>query len=84
MKSNKSMLWAEFRLAVIGRLLFSPILEGELSTELDKLAQKTWLNPENRTPMRIGRSTIERWYYKALGNLSDPLSSWTHARSDKG
>jgi transposase len=34
--------------------------------------------------MRIGRSTIERWYYKALGNLSDPLSSWTHARSDKG
>jgi hypothetical protein len=46
MKSNKSMLWAEFRLAVIGRLLFSPMLEGELSTELDKLAQKTWLNPE--------------------------------------
>ena len=37
MKRDKSMLWAEFRLAVIGRLLFSHVHDGELSTELDKL-----------------------------------------------
>ena len=84
MRRSKSMLWAEFRLAVVGRLLFSPLRVSELSTELDGLSRRTWLDPENRTPMRIGRSTIERWYYQASGSLSDPLACWTDARSDKG
>ena len=84
MKRDKSMLWAEFRLAVIGRLLFSHVHDGELSTELDKLSRRTWLDPEDRAPIRIGRSTIERWYYKALANPSDPLCSWMNDRSDKG
>jgi len=59
--------WAEFRFSVIGPLLASPPARGQLGRELRRLADKQWRHPITGQPKRFGVSTIERWYYQALG-----------------
>lgn len=65
--------WAQFRFGVIGHLLAAPPAEGELGAELDRLAAKHWRHPTNGQWVQIGRSTIERWYYRALAEPRNPV-----------
>lgn len=59
--------WERFRFAIIGPLLAAPPPAGDLQAQLRKLAQKQWIHPCDPTrTLQVSRSTIERWYYKAL------------------
>ena len=65
--------WAHFRFGVIGRLLAAPPGRGELRGELKLLADKHWQHPITGAWIRLGASTIERWYYRALQEPRDPV-----------
>ena len=65
--------WAHFRFSVIGQLLAGPPPKGELAGALAALAERTWRHPTTDEPTRFGFSTIERWYYRALKERSDPV-----------
>jgi putative transposase len=65
--------WAEFRFSVIGQLLASPPGKGELAAAIAALAERTWHHPITDEHTRFGFSTIERWYYRALKEKSDPV-----------
>jgi transposase InsO family protein len=77
--------WAHLRFSVVGPLLASPPAHGELQTELETLAAKSWLHPTTNLPMRIGLSTLERWYYQAKKSQIDPVGVLRRKiRSDLG
>jgi len=65
--------WARFRFSVIGHLLAAPPSKGELAREIEALAERTWRHPVTDEPTRFGFSTIERWYYRALKERTDPV-----------
>jgi len=65
--------WAHFRFSVIGPLLAAPPEGGQLTVELDELAKKVWRHPTTGEWRQFGRSTIERWYYRALAQPNDPV-----------
>ena len=65
--------WARFRFTVIGHLLASPPGKGDLAGAIASLAARTWRHPISGEPVRFGFSTIERWYYRALKEKSDPV-----------
>ena len=65
--------WAHLRFAVIGWLLAAPPEKGELRTAIAGLARRTWQHPITGAPARFGFSTIERWYYRALRERTDPV-----------
>jgi putative transposase len=65
--------WARFRFSVVGPLLSAPPRRGELRDELKRLAARQWVHPITDKWVRVGLSTIERWYYRALRERSDPL-----------
>ena len=65
--------WARFRFTVIGHLLAAPPTKGELAGAIASLAARTWRHPISGEPVRFGFSTIERWYYRALKEKSDPV-----------
>jgi transposase InsO family protein len=65
--------WAHLRFSVIGQLLAAPPPKGELKATLRALAERTWQHPTSGEPVRFGFSTIERWYYRALKERSDPV-----------
>lgn len=67
-------LWAQFRFSVIGGLLSSPPSSGELQGRLRQLAEKTYQHPLRPGPLRLGFSTIERWYYQAK-DAPDPIAA---------
>jgi len=78
--------WATFRFSVIGSLLASPPQKrGELEVALDLLAEKTWRHPVHiDKPHKVGRSTLERWYYLAK-DAPNPIEALTRkVRSDAG
>lgn len=77
--------WAQFRFSVIGELLSCPPDKGRLQKAVDRLARKTYQHPIDPTrQIRIGRSTIERWYYKAK-SAADPIAALGRKiRSDAG
>jgi putative transposase len=76
---------AEFRFSVIGQLLSEPPEAGELQARLRDLADKTWLDPDTGKPLRLGKSTLERWYYKAKSGRQNPVGILrTKVRSDRG
>lgn len=58
--------WAQFRFAVIAHLLIDPPAKGELQSRLRTLAAAEYQHPLTGVPLRLGFSTIERWYYAAL------------------
>jgi len=65
--------WAQFRFTVVGHLLAAPPTKGELAGAIASLAARTWRHPISGEPVRFGFSTIERWYYRALREKSDPV-----------
>jgi transposase InsO family protein len=65
--------WGAFRFSVIGHLLAAPPPKGELAAAIAALAERTWRHPILCTHTRFGFSTIERWYYQALKEKSDPI-----------
>ena len=67
--------WAHLRFAVIGWLLAAPPDKGALKPAIVELASRTWQHPTTGKPVRFGFSTIERWYYRALKERSDPVGS---------
>lgn len=78
-------IWAQFRLSVIGELLYSPPPRGELQQAIARLAQKVYRHPiDPDRQLSIGASTIERWYYKAR-KAQDPVAVLgRRIRSDSG
>ena len=77
--------WAQFRFSVIGELLSSPPPKGQLQEALERLAQRTYQHPIDASrQMPVGKSTIEKWYYRAKG-APDPISALGRKiRSDAG
>lgn len=76
--------WARFRFSVIGGLLSSPPPSGELQGQLRELAEKIYQHPFRPEQLRLGFSSIERWYYRAK-DATDPVAALgTKARSDCG
>jgi len=65
--------WGALRFSVIGQLLAAPPGKGELAAAIAALAERTWQHPTTGKPVRFGFSTIERWYYRALKERSDPV-----------
>jgi len=77
--------WAHFRFSVIGPLLAAPPARGELQDQLKELAAKKWRHPISGQWISLGRSTIERWYYKALHGKDGPVEVLKRKiRSDQG
>ena len=67
--------WAQFRFAVIGKLLSSPPPKGQLQKAIEALARQTYRHPiDADRQISLGASTIERWYYKANGAV-DPIAA---------
>ncbi len=67
--------WARFRFSVIGGLLASPPEGGDLQQALQALAERTYQHPVRPGErLRLGFSTIERWYYQARG-VPDPIAA---------
>ena len=65
--------WARLRFAVVGQLLAAPPPKGELKAAIAALAERTWQHPTTAEPVRFGFSTIERWYYRAVAERTDPV-----------
>jgi putative transposase len=65
--------WAHLRFSVIGQLLADPPAQGTLRAEIDKLAAREWRHPVSGRLVRFGRSTIERWFYRARRDQHDPV-----------
>jgi transposase InsO family protein len=61
------------RFAVVGGLLAAPPAKGELKAAITLLSQRSWRHPTTGQPVRFGFSTIERWYYRALRERTDPV-----------
>jgi transposase InsO family protein len=64
--------WARLRFSIIGPLLAAPPPEGELKTNLEALAAKTWVHPIHGERVKFGFSTIERWLNTARSS-NDPI-----------
>src|SRR5260370_17082936 len=64
--------WAHLRLSVIGQLLAAPPAKGELKAAITALAARTWQHPTTGDPVQFGFATIERWYYRARTDRTDP------------
>ena len=76
--------WARFRHAAIGTLLISPPASGQLRAALVDLSRKTLEHPVSGAPMRVGMSTLERWYYAARAG-DDPFAQLRRkVRKDAG
>ncbi len=71
--SGREERWAHFRFSVIGPLLAAPPERGDLKQELEILAGKKWRHPVTGQAVCFALSTIERWYYLALGEPKDPV-----------
>ena len=65
--------WAHLRFSVVGQLLAAPPAKGELQAAIEALSRRTWQHPTTTKPVRFGFSTIERWYYRALRERTDPV-----------
>jgi len=61
------------RFSVIGQLLAAPPPKGDLRAQIEALAGHQWRHPITGEPVRFGFSTIERWFYRALKERSDPV-----------
>jgi transposase InsO family protein len=83
-KPKHPMSWGQFRFSVIGSLLASPPPKGQLGKQLQKLASESYLHPINGRRVRFAPSTIERWYYRALGSQDPVKALGRKIRSDLG
>jgi hypothetical protein len=69
--------WAH---SVIGQLLAAPPAKGELRAAIASLAARQWRHPGTGEPVSFGFSTIERWYYRALKERTDPVGKLRRKR----
>jgi len=77
--------WGQFRLTVVGGLLSSPPLPGELGKAIEALASQTWKHPISEEEVEFGFSTIEAWYYQAKNERGDRTVALNRkVRRDKG
>lgn len=77
--------WAHFRFSLIGHLLASPPKPGMLQQELSDLASEKWIHPISGEWFSPGFSTIQRWYYRARNEKTDPIQVLKRKiRSDHG
>lgn len=77
--------WAHLRFAVVGQLLASPPAPGTLEAALRALSEKLWRHPVTGKEVRFGVSTIERWFYRARRERSDPVAVLRRkVRRDRG
>ena len=84
-KTSRSRAWGEFRFSVVGQLLASPPLNGNLKQAISELAEKSWTHPITGRVRKFSFSSIERWYYLALENNSGPVEGLQKKiRSDRG
>lgn len=82
---SRAERWAHLRFSIVGPLLAAPPGPGELRTELEKLAAKTWIHPVTGEPVRFAFSTIERWYHQARRARDDPVGALSRKiRKDAG
>jgi transposase InsO family protein len=76
---------AAFRFGVIGPLLSAPPDRGDLHGEIAAIIAKTWTCPVTGKPKKLGKRTVERWYYLAKQANNDPLNALVpKSRSDRG
>lgn len=77
--------WAHLRFSIVGPLLARPPDKGDLAKEIEELASRRYPHPGREGAwLRFGVSTIERWYYQALGT-DDPIKALSRKiRSDAG
>jgi putative transposase len=80
----RARLRAELRFALIAPLLTQPPGPGELKTRLLAMANTPVYDRVSKREVRLGASTLERWYYRAK-DVSDPISALTDkTRCDVG
>lgn len=70
---SSSTKWAEFKFSVIGHLLASPPLYGQLRMRLKELSEKKWKHPINGEFYSPSIKTVEAWYYKATKASQMPM-----------
>lgn len=84
-KNRRRDHWAQFRFSVVGPLLAAPPGRGDLRAEIARLVEKLWRHPATGEPFHPSFSTIERWYYCALGASRDPVGALGgRIRKDRG
>ncbi len=77
--------WARLRFAIIGPLLAAPPETGALRQTLQRLAAQRWQHPVSGEPVQFSVVTLERWYYAAKNERSDPVAALRRAvRRDAG
>jgi len=82
---SKSERIGEFRLKIIGSLLASPPVQGDLKIQISKLADKSWLHPITGETLSYSIPTLERWYYKGKNTSQTCLKNLNGCiRNDKG
>ncbi len=84
-KGIPNQRWARFRLQVIGPLLASPPGPGELQGVIRTLAERVYRHPLRPVEsVRLGFSTIERWYYQAKHAADPMVALGRKVRADAG
>ncbi|MFT0174312.1 DDE-type integrase/transposase/recombinase [Paraburkholderia mimosarum] len=76
--------WARLRFAIVGPLLAAPPEPGELRELITVLATKRWRHPVTGDDVQFGRSTIERWFYKARKAAHDPVDTLRNRQRPSG
>jgi len=76
--------WAQFRFAVVGGLLSSPLDADSLQDRIGQLAAKVWKHPITGEPHAVKFSTIERWYYQAKSDRNPVDRLQRKVRRDSG
>jgi putative transposase len=64
--------WARLRFSIVGPLLASPAVSGELGETIAQLSRRPWRHPTTGETVCFSAKTIERWYYAARSE-HDPL-----------
>lgn len=64
--------WARLRFSIVGPLLASPAVSGELGEAIAELSRRPWRHPTTGEAIGFSAKTIERWYY-AVRSEHDPL-----------
>src|SRR6187549_982888 len=74
-KAPVRLRWARLKFMIIGPLLGDPPERGDLRTQLETLAARSWSHPTTGERIRFGLSTLERWFYQAKGGGDDPIGA---------
>ncbi|MDT8843638.1 hypothetical protein ParKJ_40245 [Paraburkholderia fungorum] len=76
--------WARLRFAVVGPLLAAPPEPGQVRELITALAAKRWRHPVTGDDVQFGRSTVERWFYRARKAAHDPVASLRDRKRPSG